>query len=259
MKLYINVIILLLFNVANAQKNNAINGKVEYEMNANFGKPILESWVLYFNEEKSVFIPDNSLKLLDKNGATYDQIIQLKTTVVPHIIVDFSKDSIYNQGMVLSKPYYIKDQLYSPKWTLIKEFKTIGEYKCQKATTTFRGRKYIAWFCVEIPVNFGPWKLNGLPGLILEIEDDLRIIHMIAKSIVINSAENFDFSCKSIPKSGMQLSMKEYIVLKDKEGEEIRKFILSKQNRDTDIQFSDDPVKRSGFELRYEWEADEKK
>jgi hypothetical protein len=44
-------------------------------------------------------------------------------------------------------------------------------YPCQKATATFKGRNYEAWFTQSIPFSDGPYKFSGLPGLILEIRD----------------------------------------------------------------------------------------
>jgi len=58
------------------------------------------------------------------------------------------------------------------KWQLSNEHKRILIYDCQKATCTFRGRNYIAWFTSEIPIQNGPYKFGGLPGLILQISDD---------------------------------------------------------------------------------------
>lgn len=56
-------------------------------------------------------------------------------------------------------------------WTLINENKVINNYPCKKATTTFRGREWVAWYAPTIPINNGPWKFSGLPGLILNICD----------------------------------------------------------------------------------------
>ena len=48
---------------------------------------------------------------------------------------------------------------------------TIMGYKCTKATTQYAGRDYIAWFTMDIPISNGPYKFQGLPGLIVEIHD----------------------------------------------------------------------------------------
>ncbi|HPF52885.1 MAG TPA: GLPGLI family protein [Draconibacterium sp.] len=47
----------------------------------------------------------------------------------------------------------------------------ISGYKCMKASTELWNRKFIAWFTLEIPIGYGPYKFCGLPGLIVKISD----------------------------------------------------------------------------------------
>ena len=58
-----------------------------------------------------------------------------------------------------------------PAWELMTDTMTILSYPCQKAVCHFKGRDYEAWFTSEIPRSEGPWKLHGLPGLILKAAD----------------------------------------------------------------------------------------
>lgn len=59
-----------------------------------------------------------------------------------------------------------------PRWTLTQDTLTLLGYRCTRATTQFKGRQWSAWYTTDIPVSEGPWKLCGLPGLILKAEDD---------------------------------------------------------------------------------------
>lgn len=67
--------------------------------------------------------------------------------------------------------YKYEETLEKPRWQILADEKTVVGYQCQKARTDFRGRTWIVWFAIDIPVSDGPWKLCGLPGLILEAED----------------------------------------------------------------------------------------
>lgn len=58
-----------------------------------------------------------------------------------------------------------------PEWKILPEKEKIGEYNAQKATTSYGGREWTAWFTTDILFQDGPYKFYGLPGLIVKIED----------------------------------------------------------------------------------------
>lgn len=62
-----------------------------------------------------------------------------------------------------------KDQF---AWSILPDTLSIGGLVCQRAEATFGNRKWIAWFAPGIPVSDGPYKFQGLPGLILHINDE---------------------------------------------------------------------------------------
>jgi GLPGLI family protein len=78
---------------------------------------------------------------------------------------------------------YIEEERPVIDWELKKETKKIGNFKAKKAIGEFRGRTYTAWYTTEIPLPYGPWKLQGLPGLILEAHDELKEMFLYFKSL----------------------------------------------------------------------------
>lgn len=66
--------------------------------------------------------------------------------------------------------YKVKED-QKPDWKILPEKQKVGEYNAQKATTTYGGREWIAWFSTDIPFQDGPYKFYGLPGLIVKLED----------------------------------------------------------------------------------------
>lgn len=68
--------------------------------------------------------------------------------------------------------FFKVDQPMQMKWKLDTQKDTvILGYSCQRAFITYCGRDYIAWYSPQIPLADGPYKFNGLPGLILKISD----------------------------------------------------------------------------------------
>ena len=73
---------------------------------------------------------------------------------------------------ISSQDYCYVDSLHTQTWTMGDSTREVLGYTCQQATADFRGRRWTAWFTTDIPVSDGPWKLGGLPGLILEAYDE---------------------------------------------------------------------------------------
>jgi GLPGLI family protein len=70
--------------------------------------------------------------------------------------------------------YLIEEDAPKISWKISKDTASFSGIKCQKATANFKGRKWIAWFAQDLPFQSGPWKLNGLPGLVVEAYDEKK-------------------------------------------------------------------------------------
>ncbi|WP_018674443.1 GLPGLI family protein [Riemerella columbina] len=68
---------------------------------------------------------------------------------------------------------------------------TIMGYPVMKATADFGGRLWTAYYTPDIPINDGPYKFYGLPGLILKIHDSTNDYNYEIKAV---SKENHDIS-----------------------------------------------------------------
>lgn len=69
---------------------------------------------------------------------------------------------------LLMQDYIYEDTLYAQKWVIQDSSKLILGHECQKAVCQYRGHCWTVWFAMDIPITDGPWKLCGLPGLIME-------------------------------------------------------------------------------------------
>ena len=69
------------------------------------------------------------------------------------------------------------------EWTFGEGEKEVCGYPCQQARTRYGGRDWTVWYTPGIPAAFGPWKLGGLPGLILEAEDAEGLHHFSATAV----------------------------------------------------------------------------
>lgn len=132
--------------------------------------------------------------------------------------------------------YEIPDQLPDFKWQIKSKTKVIKGYNCQLATEYWRGRTYDAWFTSDLPYSFGPWKLNGLPGVILEAYDATNTVRFECDSI----AKNVEVGI-NLPEDAIVTSQKEF----DRMEQSMKKVNKQLSNSDavTEVQQISGPVK----------------
>lgn len=107
-------------------------------------------------------------------------------------------ETVYHTS--LNASYVALKEQHKLNWTILPETKTIEGFKVQKATTTFGGRNWIAWFTNDIQIHDGPYKFCGLPGLILNIGDDQEdhIFNLVGSQKLNNETQLMDSNRKEI-------------------------------------------------------------
>ena len=112
--------------------------------------------------------------LWDKRLADYDEPDPAKrlpasTGNLDEIYRNLEKGKFTTYSTVFGSHYLITEDITIPEWTMYEDSTiTVLGMKCKKATTNFRGRYWEVWYTEEIPISQGPWKLCGLPGMILK-------------------------------------------------------------------------------------------
>jgi GLPGLI family protein len=185
-----------------------------------------KKYILSFNKSEALYKEEEKLEQPGRGGGMrfmmggFSQGIYYKNL----------KEKRYTRQLEsFSKEFLIKDSLKTYQWQLEDESKMIGEHLCFKATTTKEipdirvgtppkkedatndeqpKTKIItvtAWYTPEIPINNGPSDYWGLPGLILELNEENMIF--LCTKIVLNPKESFELK---EPEKGKVVTQKEF-------------------------------------------------
>ncbi|MCD8401341.1 GLPGLI family protein [Tenacibaculum finnmarkense] len=223
MKQILKIIAILLFTQVYAQNNEVIftasiketNHSKELKNNSTEEKNLILNSVnnstdieykLLFNTNSSLFQRENQMKT-ENNGFNITELLAGKGKY----FFDLKTNVTIEQKDAFGEVFLIEKKAI--KWNLTNETKKIGNYLCKKATTTIsiensRGisiKDVIAWYAIEIPLNFGPKNYNGLPGLILKLKEGKLVF--TAKKIILNSKEKTTINK---PKKGKKITEKEF-------------------------------------------------
>lgn len=135
-----------------------------------------------YSEFAEIAINDNYLFTPSVSGETSQLYKDRKNNVIT--IMDFD-----NHKFGAEEIFFFHTEEFPPiSWKIQEDTMSVLGYTCTKATCHFGGRSYTAWFAQNIPINDGPYKFYGLPGMILKIEDSEKLFQF--QAIGLEKLEN---------------------------------------------------------------------
>lgn len=129
--------------------------------------------------QKSYFYAENRMKrdsliarVRETGNLSFDrsQMQALRSLMDFTIEKDLAAQKRFFESRILRDTYRYAEER-PLEWQILTQTADIGGYKTQMAETDFAGRKWRAWFTTDIPLQDGPYKFSGLPGLIIKAED----------------------------------------------------------------------------------------
>lgn len=111
---------------------------------------------------QSVLYKESTTSFRGRPGEEKDVYIPIS-----YMFRDLGSNTIWSED---NYQLVVKEQMDLFKWTFSQVTDTILGYTCRKAEANFRGRDYSAWFTTELPFKAAPWKISGLPGVVLKLE-----------------------------------------------------------------------------------------
>ncbi|WP_019539838.1 GLPGLI family protein [Proteiniphilum acetatigenes] len=134
------------------------------------------------------FIADSVLRADVQAGASQlimsEHLQQYGFGVISHrIYKHYPRGQLTLLDRIAMDNFVVEEPMPKIDWTIHPDTVIVCGYSCQKATAHLYGREYEAWFAPEIPRSDGPWKLHGLPGIILKAEDTQKHYRFIATGI----------------------------------------------------------------------------
>ena len=175
----------------------------------NRDRPYTENMVLIVGRNASLFTSEDKItqmermaefikKQTEENGGTLTNVVMQKGLIRSVSLTDIYFFSSEKKMITIENKatkFRIDEDVSPISWKISKDTANFSGISCKKATAYFKGRSWTAWFAPDLPFSSGPWKLNSLPGLIIEAYDDRKDIHFIFTGL--QKAENIGAAKKN--------------------------------------------------------------
>ncbi|RKS13110.1 GLPGLI family protein [Flavobacterium sp. 120] len=237
-------------------KQKVKNSDSKIEKDVEFDKMIQEAlkkssekkYLFIFNKQEGLYEQMEELEKPEIGNATMS--IKVTFSGVGKKYINLKDKSKVVEDEIFGKEFLIVDTLEKLNWILVNETKKIGDYSCYKAEVTVpvtekqkqeyqdflkkqekkislfpmeepKDKVITAWYAPEIPVSLGPLNYWGLPGLILEINEDDVII--LCSKVTLSNKEVAKIK---VPNTGKKVTQTEFDAIekakldsmKDKDG-----------------------------------------
>lgn len=219
-----------------------VNDKMQEEIQKRIQKMNQKTFILEFDKTTSIYKEDVKLEAPKPQvGGNRVVVMSFGGSGGGSLYYKNTQEKRFsNQTEIMGKVFLVKDSLPNYKWELSSETKNIGKYTCYKASfsreventsmSMINGESKevtkkemittTAWYTLQIPISNGPDDYQGLPGLILEINDGKKMI--VCTEIVLNPSDKITIH---EPTKGKVVNQEKYSeIQKQKTKEMMEKF-----------------------------------
>ena len=219
------------------KEQEGVTDKMQEELQKRLEKMNQKTFILEFDKYSSTYKEEIQLSAPKPQAGRGLRVISLGGSGAGSVYYKNLKDNRFaNQTEIQGKRFLVKDKLTDFKWELSSETKNIGNYTCYKATysreieninmvvkngesiaeKTKETVVTTAWYTTQVPISNGPATYQGLPGLILEINDGKKMI--VCVEIILNPTDKIIIE---EPKKGKVVSQKKYTKIQKQKTEEM--------------------------------------
>ena len=150
-------------------------------------------------------------------NTNYDDLFYYKSSY--RIYKNFPKGKItFREYLPFTGCFQYQEDLNTFCWNIECDTMKLNGYTVQKATTYYSGRQWVAWFTEEVPFSDGPYKFNGLPGLIVKISDSQK--HYCFELLYIETSQK-DEKIEFVIENCMKTDKKDFFDLTKKTHERL--------------------------------------
>jgi len=232
-------------NIQFGEGQEGVTDKMQEELQKRLQKMNQKTFILNFDKTTSVYKEEEKLEApKTKMGSGGINIISLGGSGSTDIYYkNIQQKRFANKTEIQGKVFLVKDKLKEYDWELSSETKNIGTYTCYKATYTeevekktmsivngetkeVKNKEIIvttAWYTTQIAISNGPKDYQGLPGLILEINDGKNTI--ICTEIILNPEDAVKIE---EPTKGKVVSLEKYLKIQKQKTEELMEKMKSR-------------------------------